>query len=186
MTNRNITSAAQLAAIGRTAQRCADLVELTLGSTTFYFTNAAFTVLVGAKSYMPLGDFLGFTDVEETSDLAIANVTITLSGIDPMTVQQWLVDDYIDKPVRIYKVYFDENWAVIGDALLMFDGRIDSPMIQDTGTTVTVGCKAASQWTDFNRVAGRFTSIDLQQAYFPNDLGFQFAAVNTPNLKWGG
>jgi hypothetical protein len=186
MANRNITNPAQLAAMARSAQRCADLVELTLGTTTFYFTNAAFTVLVGAKSYLPLGDFMGFTDVEETSDLAIATVTITLSGIDPLTVGQWLADDYIDKPVKIYRVYFDENWAVIGDPLMLFDGRIDSPMVQDTGTSVTVGCKAASQWTDFNRRNGRFTSIDLQQSYFPTDLGFQYAAVDTPNLKWGG
>jgi hypothetical protein len=186
MANRQITNPEQLTAMSRTAQRCAELVEVTLGTTVYRFTNASFNVTYNSNNYLPLGDFLGFTDVEETSDMSIASVTVTLSGIDPLTVAQWLVDDYIDKPVRIYRVYFSDDWGLIGDPLMLFDGRIDSPMVQDTGNTVTVGCKAASQWTDFNRRNGRFTSDDLQRAIFPNDKGFEYSAVDKPNLKWGG
>ena len=72
--------------VASAAQRCAELVELTLGTTTYCFTNASFHVVANGKTYLALGDFLGFTDIEETSDMAIASVTITLSGIDPMTV----------------------------------------------------------------------------------------------------
>jgi hypothetical protein len=186
MANRGITNQAQLTAMARTSQRCAELVEVTLGTTVYRFTNGSFNVTVGSNTYLAVGDFIGFSDVEESSDMSINSVTITMSLIDPTTIANWLEDDYIDRPVKIYRVYFDEAWQVIGSPLLMFDGRIDRPVIQDTGTTVTVGCSAASQWTDFNRRNGRFTSQELQQAIFATDMGFEYAAVDTPNLKWGG
>ena len=186
MANRQITNPEQLTAMSRTAQRCAELIEVTLGNDVIRLTNASFNVAYGGNNYLPLGDFLGFSDVEETSDMAIASVTITISGIEPLTLSQWLVDDYIDKPVRIYRVYFSDDWDLIGDPLMLFDGRIDSPMVQDTGNTVTVGCKVNSTWATFNRRNGRFTSDDLQRAIFPNDKGFEYSAVDKPNLKWGG
>lgn len=186
MTKRNITDLQQLAAIGNNFQKSAEILSLELGSTVYRFTNGSFDITIGTDVYLALGNWLAFTDVDETSDMSIASITITLSGIDVTTVQQWLTDDYIDKNVMISRVYFSDAWVVVGSPVLLFDGKIDSPVIQDTGTGVTVGCKASSQWVDFNRRNGRWTSQEIQQTYFPTDLGFQYASVSVPNLQWGG
>ena len=88
---------------------------------------------------------------------------------------------------QIYKGFLDAAGALIVDPLLVFEGRIDSPMIQedpDAGTAA-IAVSASNSWVDFERRIGRFTNHEGQQVYFPGDMGLEFASEIVKDVVWG-
>ena len=173
------------------SQRVYELVSLTVFDITLnqdytsYFTNAPFPITVGGHTYRAIGGMLGFSDVEEHSDFTISQVTVSLNGLASKDVALFLGANYTDRPLKIYRVWLDTSNQVVSDPMLIFDGRIDKPIINDDGKSATIGCTASSHWADYDRRAGRHTNFDEQQYWFPGDKGFEFVSVNTKDLKWG-
>ena len=77
--------------------------------------------------------------------------------------------------------------GVVIDPIAIFDGRADSPMIEedpDSGKCVVV-LAAAQHWVDFERRPGRHTNHEEQQIWFPGDKGFEFVSGLNREIKWG-
>lgn len=178
-------------------QRVYELLELTVYDTdasadhTAYITNAPFNLTIGGNEYVAVGSMLGFSDIEENSDFTITQVTVSLNGLQSADVALFLRANYTDRPLKIYRVWLNTAQQVVGNPLLIFDGRIDHPVIQDDGQRCTIGCTASSHWADYDRRAGRHTNYD-EQIYWsgkmasPNvDKGFEFTGNNIKDLKWG-
>ena len=92
---------------------------------------------------------------------------------------------YIDRQVTVQRVLLGNDYSIIGDPILIYDGRIQSFSITDNSDTSTVSIMASSHWADFEKKAGRRTNHNSQQIYFPGDLGFEFAPNTVRDLKWG-
>jgi hypothetical protein len=152
---------------------------------TAYITNCSFDITTNGHTYRAVGTMLGFSDVEENSDFTITQCTITVNGINSQDVKLFLTANYTDRKVKIYRVWLNEDNAVAGSALLIFDGRINTPVISDDGGKVTIGIQASSHWADYDRRNGRHTNFDEQQFWFPGDKGFEFVALESKDLKWG-
>lgn len=179
------------------SQRVYELVSLTVydldlsADYTSYFTNAPFPITYGGNVYRATGGMLGFSDVEEHSDFTISQVTVSLNGLSSKDVKHFLRANYTDRPLKIYRVWLDTANQVVATPMLIFDGRIDKPIINDDGRSATIGCTASSHWADYDRRAGRHTNYD-EQIYWSmkmsspsTDKGFEFVSVNTKDLKWG-
>ena len=163
------------------------LVEITLGSTVYRMSDAYMPLSWGGNEYSQAGHFLGFSDIEESATLQVSKLTVSLSAIDKTFVFLLLDQDYLDRPIKIYKGFLDAAGALVVDPLLVFEGRIDSPMIQedpDAGTA-TIAITASNSWGDFLRRIGRFTNHEGQQVHFPGDLGLQFASEIAKDVVWG-
>lgn len=178
-------------------QRVYELLELTVYDTdisanhTAYITNAPFNITIGANEYVAVGSMLGFSEIEENSDFTITQVTVSLNGLQSADVALFLRANYTDRPLKIYRVWLDVDQQTVGNPLLIFDGRIDRPVINDDGKSCTIGCTASSHWADYDRRAGRHTNYDeqiywsLQMASPSTDKGFEFTGNNIKDLKWG-
>jgi hypothetical protein len=81
----------------------------------------------------------------------------------------------------------DDDLAIVADPILIFEGRMDSPVIDenpdDGSCTVTVS--ASNAWVDFERLSGRHTNHEEQQIFFPGDKGFEFVSAVTSEITWG-
>ena len=212
MTQRNMT-ADQLAANGLQSAKFYELLYVRTrqtGSATYdhtYITNAAFDITVdtnvgtmglglGTQTFLALGPFLQFSSVEETADFQISNVTVSLGGLRGQDISLFLDNQYIDQPIKIFRAWYDNNGAIIGDPVMIFDGRIDKPVVSDSQSEGTiVACQASSQWVDYNRRAGRHTNPSEQRfidkkiygsAEADLDTGFKYATNAVRDLKWGG
>ena len=197
MANFRGMSASTVAEATSFTQRVYELLEITVYDTdisanyTSYVTNAPFDISTGGNTYRGVGNMLGFSDVEENSDFTITQVTVSLVGLQSADVSLFLRANYTDRPLKIRRVWLDNSQQPVGSALLIFDGRIDRPIIQDDGKTCTIGCTASSHWADYDRRAGRHTNFD-EQIYWsqkmtsPNtDKGFEFTGNTIKDLKWG-
>ena len=156
-----------------------------------YMTNAQNPIVSGGNTYLPFGGFLGFSHIEETAEFQVSKLTLTLTGI-PMFDQdgdsfiaQFLQHTYIDKEVKIYRVFVDKSDTVLDDPVLIFHGYMDKPSIDDDpqGST-TVGVEISNHWVDFNRIAGRHTNNDEQRVLYPTDGIFKASHETNKDIKW--
>jgi len=154
---------------------------------TVYMTDAYRDVVYGANTYLKAGHFLAFSDIEESAEVMVANVTISLSGVDQSNISNFLSNNYIDRAVKIYLGFLDASSTLVADPILIFEGRIDSPAIEEdpSGGSSVVSVRATNSWVDFNRRTGRRANHAEQQIYFPGDKGFEFASEVVHEIYWG-
>lgn len=215
MSNRNLTPTQ----ISYNSQQSVKFFELLYvqtresGSTNLdhtYLTNAPYDVAVtssqssamglpsGAQTFLAIGPFLQFSDIDESADFQISSMTISLAGMQSSDLNLFLLNQYIDYPVKIWRVWFDESGVMVGDPIQIFSGRMDKPVVtDDPNGGVTVGVAASSNFVDFERTAGRHTNNNEQQFldvkfYNPAattaniDIGFKWAGDTITDIKWGG
>jgi hypothetical protein len=175
-----------------------------------FLTNAPYDVSVtstqssamglpaGAQEFLAIGPFLQFSDIDESADFQITSMTVSLGGLADADLFLFLGNQYIDYPIRLWRVWFDQNGIQVGDPIQIFSGKMDKPVItDDPNGGVVVGVAASSNFVDFERRAGRHTNNSEQQfidlkfynpvAVTANiDIGFSFAGNTITNIKWGG
>lgn len=184
--DRSSTAAFQTE-VAKDENRPIHLVSVHLDSGVTYLTDAYKAVSYGGNNYEPVGHFMSFSDIEETAELIVSNVTVSLSGVDQAWISTMLSETYIDRQIMIYVGFLDDAQQLVTDPVLIFDGRIDSPTITENpeSGTCMVTVSATNTWVDFNRTAGRHTNHEEQQLFFPGDKGFEFASVMKKDLVWG-
>ena len=203
MTNRNL-SANQIIANNLQNAKFFELLYIRTrdtGTSTLehtYISNAPYDITVdtnissmgigqGTQTFTALGPFLQFGNVDESADFQINSVTVTLGGVRDTDLALFLDNQYLDQPIKIFRVWYDGSGAMIDDPVMIFDGRIDKPVISDDPANgITIGCSASSQWVDYERRAGRHTNPSEQQYFYAGDTGFKFANIAIKDLKWGG
>jgi hypothetical protein len=186
MTDRNAT-AAWITQAEASANRPVHLLELVFDSATTRLTDADRTITWGGNDYLALGHFLGFSDIEESSEVEVTSMTGTLSGVDQTYVSLFLSETYLDRPVNLYKAFLDAGLGVVSDPLLIFSGRLNQPVINENPDdgTCTLAISATSHWVDFERRPGRHTNHAEQQVWFPGDKGFEFSSEIVKEIRWG-
>ena len=153
-----------------------------------YITNAPMNITIDGDEYISVGQFLGFGTIEEQRLFTATEITVTLAGIPAFEtgesfLQQILQYDYVDKQVKIHRAFFDHDTFI--DSFLMFQGRLDSPVIEDDpGDTTTVAATCSNNWVDYERTNGMITNNDRQQALYTGDLGFEYAAEIIKDISW--
>lgn len=153
-----------------------------------YITNAPMDISIDGNTYISVGQFLGFSSIEEQRLFTTSEITVTLAGIPAFEtgdsfLQQVLQFDYVDKEVKIYRSFFDHDTYI--DSFLMFKGRLDSPVIEDNpGDTTTVAATCSSNWVDYERTNGMITNDARHQSFYSGDLAFEFAADIVKDIQW--
>ena len=171
----------------KAANRPFHLVAIEFSDETLYLTDSYKTIAFGGHDYTALGHLLGFSDIEETAELQVASMTGSLSGVNQTFISSFLSKDYLNRPIKVYKGFLDANEVVLADPVLIFDGRMDRPVIEedsDSGDSV-VTVTATNQWSDFERTPGRHTNHEEQQIWFSGDKGFAFASEVVKDIVWG-
>lgn len=187
MTDRD-ASADVLAEIAKAASQPIHLVELYLDTQTVRVTDAWRNVSWGGNDYIAVGQLLAFDGIDESVDLQVTSVRVSLSGVMQESIALVLSHNYIDARLVIYKAFIDSTASgVVIDPIAIFDGRCDAPLIEenpDDGKCLLL-LSAAQHWVDFERRPGRHTNHEEQQLHFPGDMGFQYVANLNRDLKWG-
>jgi len=173
--------------VAKLQNRPAHLVEVIFDDETVYMTDAYKSITYSGNEYLAVGSFMGFSDIEEAAEVIVSSVTLSLGGIDQAWISRVLTKDYIDRVVKIYTAFLDDSQALVVDPVLIFEGRMDQPVIAedpDAGTS-SVSVRATNAWVDFTRKTGRHTNHEETQIHFPGDKGFEFASEIVKDVIWG-
>ncbi len=214
MTTSRFSSGNIFDALGKKTLRCFEALAIELRKKSdnslekIYITNAPHDVTISDtdsagttadQTFTTLGGFLGFSQISEERLFTTSEITISLSGVPAFGktvddgsgnsvtlnfIQQFLNYNYVDQPVRIYRVFFDEEVTNLG-SMLMFDGRISAPVIEDDPQdTTTVAATCASHWQDYERSNGVITNDNRQQSLYTGDRAFQYASKVIQDITW--
>ena len=75
------------------------LLEVYLDSGTQYLTDGYISVSFNSNTYTPLGHFLNFSNIVETNELTVDQLSISLSGVE-QTYTNLLLKDYFKFPLE--------------------------------------------------------------------------------------
>ena len=81
---------------------------------------------------------------------------------------------HLNKKITIQRAYINATTNALIEAISIFSGRVDGMQISDTNDKSEITLTVSNHWSDFNRKAGRKTSSNSQQQYFPDDKGFDY------------
>ncbi len=168
-------------------------------------------ISIDGNTYTGAGNFLTFSSIDETSEIAAKGAVITLTGIPSDLLSLALSEPYQGRVCRIYfgvldaKTFYllqenadlieDENGVGIGidfntaadDVITeIFGGYIDQMNITEEAETCTIGVSVESKLIDLERQRTfRYTS-ESQKAKYPNDLAFDFVEdLQDKKFSWG-
>ena len=162
------------------------LVELTLSTGTVWLTDYGLTVAYGGNDYLAAGQLLGLSEIVESAQVIVSEMSVTLSGVDQTFIAALLAETYLDRRLVVHRAFLDAN-AAVTYARTVFDGRMDAPTITEDplAGTCTVSITATNYWADFERRPGRHTNYEETQLYFPGDKFFEFTAEGNKQITWG-
>lgn len=164
------------------------LVRADFDAGSVYMTDCYRAITWSGQTWQALGHLLAFDGLEESADVRIPQVRISLSGVDQVWTANVLNNAYIDRRVRIWKGFLDSGDAVVVDPIAIFNGFMDAPVIDedpDGGkSTVTITCvdRGGGQ---IEQRPGRHTNDAEQQLLFPGDRFFQYVSQINTQITWG-
>ena len=142
---------------------------MTEGDRTINFTIPGVSEIYNANRFL-----LDIGSVRETDRLTAGSIGIQLSGVNQALIADFLNNGHINKKVTIKRAYLNATTYAVIDTFSIFTGRIDSMQIGDTDDSTIIDLQVSNHWWDFNRKAGRLSTTNSQQQFFPNDKGLDF------------
>ena len=129
----------------------------------------------GSEIYTGNG-FLGqISPIEESQEQRAFGVSITLSGL-PLSkdyLQIAEAEDIINRSVKIWLSFLDDDYVIVNNPMLAFQGLMDTMAIS-IDKTMTVTLNAENRLSDWARARIRRFTTNSQQKRFPDDDGFEF------------
>ena len=157
------------------------------------YKDLTLTVDSDTNKYQATGNLMSFDTIQESTDLQISKLSVILSGVDRTFTAALLSYEYLDQPIRVYRVFLDDNEVVQHVPMLVFSGNIDTPVITDdpSAGSSTISISAASTFVDFERRSGRKTNQSEQDLYrsinslTDEDTGYEYNTNSATDIWWG-
>lgn len=138
------------------------------------------------QTWTGTGNLLTVSAIQEAAETVANGASITLSGIPSELISLALGSVRQGANGKIYLGFLTTANAVISDPVLVFEGRLDVPIIEENGETATIAIAYESRLIDLERPReSRYTDQDQKRVY-PGDRGFEFVAkLQDQVVVWG-
>lgn len=103
------------------------------GANKLYLWTGLGNKTINSNTYVGAGTVLNISGSEETNDLSVSGITLTLSGVSSDMVSKALSEPYQNRECKVY-------FGVEGDSNLIeiFSGSMDRMTIEDTPESATI------------------------------------------------
>jgi hypothetical protein len=143
-------------------------------------------VVWGGQTWTGAGNLVGFSGIEEGSDIVARGASVTLSGVPASLVSLAISDAQQGLPGRCWVGLLAPDATIIVDPVLAFAGRLDVPTITDGVETCTITITYESRLIDLNRPRELRYTDEAQQQLYPGDRGFEYVTtIQDKELRWG-
>ena len=139
---------------------------------------------IDGDTYTGVGDLLGISSVEETTEIAARGATLTLSGVSSEIIELALRSQYQG---RVCQIYFG---VVSGDTYSnlteIFSGYMDEMNIDERSESSLIEVKVENKLIDLERARTARYTKSYQQSRYPNDKAFNFLEdLQLKKVIWG-
>jgi hypothetical protein len=167
------------------------LLDIETGSGTSRFTDNSFDIVFNSNTYQAQGDFLNISERDETAELQIHSVNISLSALKTSNITTYATSTQINKNVEIRRVFLNPSTnGLLGNGTtdtgyLLFKGKIAGYSVTNNQNFADIQLQVSSQFINFNRKNGRRTNQQNFQREHPNDHSMQYSHETLAEIKWG-
>lgn len=138
------------------------------------------------QTWTGAGNLIGFSGVDEGSEVIARGTSISLSGVPVSMVSLAIVDAQQGLPGKMWVGLLAADGSVIIDPVQTFVGRLDVPTITDGEDTCTVTITYESRLIDLNSPRELRYTHEAQQQLYPGDMGFEFVTtLQEKEITWG-
>lgn len=139
-----------------------------------------------SATWKGIGTLGKISTIEETLELRATGMTMQLSGVKAENISLVVAEPIQGRKAKVYLGFLNENYALLTDPILIFDGRMDMVEIVDGGPTATITLMVENRLRDLERArTRRYTDAD-QQARYPNDRGLEYVpSLQEIDIPWG-
>lgn len=143
-------------------------------------------VVWGGQTWTGAGNLVGFSGIEEGSDIVARGASVTLSGVPASLVSLAILDAQQGLPGRCWVGLLAPDNSIIVDPVLAFAGRLDVPTISDGAETCTITITYESRLIDLNTPRELRYTHEAQQQLYPGDMGFEYlTSIQDKEITWG-
>lgn len=160
------------------------LIDMDLNGIYVRLTEAMFDIDYNGNTYLGNGILLDIDGAKETDELSVNSTAIKFTAVEQSMVAIMLQNNQIERPVKVYRAYLDEDGNVIG-AILLTWGTTTSFGISDEVGDTNIQINIAGPFSDWQKTAGRNTTNGSMKRFYPNDPSMEFASQVKPELEWG-
>lgn len=138
------------------------------------------------QTWKGIGDFGRVSSLEETVELKAVGMSLQLSGVKTENIADVAAEPIQGRRAQLWLGFLDEDFTLIADPVMIFDGRMDTVEIADGGATAVITMAVENRLRDLERArTRRYTDAD-QQARFPGDRGLEFVpSLQELDIPWG-
>lgn len=144
------------------------------------------TMVYNGETYYGFGKLGRISPIEEGVELSASGVNVSLSGLPGDVISTALGEHYQGRSAIIYIALLDPDYVVIGQPVILFQGRLDNMQIT-LGETAEVSLNVENPLRDWERPRERRYNNADQQAVYPGDKGLEFVEATVEyEIEWGG
>lgn len=138
------------------------------------------------QTWSGVGNLIDFSPIEETDEQKASGVAVSLSGVAPSQIAIALAQVRRNYPGVLYFGLLDADGAVIEWPRVLFRGRMDVAMIEDSVTSATLKITYENEMISLERPREVRYTHEEQLRLYPGDLGLEFmAGIQDRELQWG-
>lgn len=162
------------------------LIKMAFDSTTLNIWNGVGDLTFDSATYSGMGDLLGISQIDESSDISARGINVTLTGLKNSFLSLALNEDYQGRALTVYLGAFDSTGSLIADPVVVFSGFMDVMTITESGDSSTISLAVENKLIAFERTKERRYTPEDQKIDFPNDRGFEYVADTArQEIIWG-
>lgn len=164
------------------------LVDITLGSTTYYYNTSPYSISYGGNTYVPKA-IVNISNLSEKGLLSNRKTTIIISAedgsdADVLSLDSHISEEFFNKELVIRKGFWVDNGLKENEAILIFKGRITSANYSKSDNSWTATYNAEDLMGSDRTYSGRILDQDSNAAWLD-------ASETTPyssdyGLTWAG
>lgn len=150
------------------------LFEAEFISTTLRLASTPHDITWNSEAWLGNGWFLGLPSIKEVGSVDSQGIEINLCGIPDTLISLLLTDTRQNLEGNIYLGFFDANWSVISDPVLLFSGGLDVPKISDSDNDLKISISYESNFALLKKAIELRYTDQHQKNLFAGDKGFEF------------
>ena len=160
-------------------------IELEYDSGTSRSHSGIGDILWGGHTWLGIGDLGSVDGIEETAELQVNGLTLTLSGLDAAVINKVMNEDYQGRAARVYVGWLDANFNLLADPELVFFGYMDTQTVT-VGQSAQISITVENRLVDWDRPRVLRYNDETQQNRFFGDRGLEFiSSAAERSIVWG-
>jgi len=141
---------------------------------------------ISSESYTGAGQLLSISNVEESTDLKSAGLTVGITGMDTTVLNLALTENYQNRFITLYLGYVMGKTNEVAGTLVLFKGRMTTLSITDTPQGSTISINAENRLIDLDRPSNFRYTKESQNFLHNGDTGFnRVASLQDKEIVWG-